>query len=67
VLENQPRVRGCTVMPVRAEDALGHEYLPEEEVDEAHFAAILTGICDPGLHEAIDLTRLHCAAGPCPP
>lgn len=67
LLENQPRVRGCTVLPARSEDLLGHEYLPEEEVDEVRFAAILAGIRDPGLHEAIDLARLQCTAGPCPP
>ena len=67
LLENQPRVRGCAVLPVRPDDALGHEYLPEEEVDEARFAAILSGISDPGLHEAIDLARLQCAPGLCPP
>ena len=67
LLENQPRVRACSLLPVGAGAALGHEYLPEEEVDEARFAAILAGILDPGLREAVDPARLRCAAAPCPP
>lgn len=63
----QPHVRGCTLLPVRAGDALGHEYLPEEEVDEARFTALLAGIHDPGLHEAIGPAWLECARGVCPP
>ena len=66
VLENQPGLRGCTVLPLRPDHALGYEYLPEESVDEARFAAILAGINDPGLHEAVDMARLRCAACPCP-
>ena len=64
---HQPHVRGCTLLPVREEDALGHEYLPEQDVDAARFAALLAGIRDPGLHEAIDPAWLACAAGVCPP
>jgi hypothetical protein len=67
VLENQPGVRCCALLPVRPGDALGHEYLPEEEVDEARFAELLARIRDPGLHEEVDLTRLRCATGVCPP
>ncbi|MDJ0389513.1 recombinase [Roseomonas sp. E05] len=67
LLENQPGVRACALLPLRADDMLGHEYLPEEEVDAARFATILAGIREPGLHEAIELARLQCAAGACPP
>lgn len=67
LLANQPLVRGCTLLPVRADDALGHEYLPEEDMDEARFAAVLAGISDPGLHEAIDPAWLECERGLCPP
>ena len=67
LLANQPGVRCCALLPVRPGDTLGHEYLPEEEVDEARFAALLARIRDPGLHEAVDMTRLRCAAGVCPP
>ena len=42
------------------------EYLPEEDVDEARFQAILAGIRDPGLHEAVELTRLACIRQACP-
>ncbi len=67
LLANQPRVRGCTVLPIRAEDALGHEYLPEQDMDEVRFAAVLATISDPGLHEAIDPAWLECERGLCPP
>jgi hypothetical protein len=64
--ENQPRVRCCAVLPSRPDQALGYEYLPEEEVSEERFAAILSAIEDPALHEAIDMAHLHCASGVCP-
>jgi hypothetical protein len=67
ILHHQPTVRGCTVLPDRPDDMLGHEYLPEEEVEEARFAAILSRIRDPGLHEAIEPARLECLPRPCPP
>jgi hypothetical protein len=64
--ERQPAVRCCAVLPSRPDHALGYEYLPEEEVPEARFAAIVEGIEDPALHEAIDLAALQCASGVCP-
>ncbi len=68
LLENQPHLRCCTVLPVRPDDSLGYEYLPEEEVEAARFATILAGIADPGLHEAVDPAWLQCApGGACPP
>jgi len=66
VLEHQPGVRCCAVLPSRPDHALGYEYLPEEEVPEDRFAAILAGISDPALHEMIDLAHLQCAGGVCP-
>lgn len=66
LLAHQPTVRGCAVLPVRPDGPTGHEYLPEEEVDGARFQAILAGIRDPGLHEAVELTRLACERLPSP-
>ena len=66
VLENQPRIRCCAVLPSRPDHELGYEYLPEEEVPEARFAEIVAGIRDPALHEMIDLAHLQCAGGVCP-
>jgi hypothetical protein len=59
-------VRCCVLLPSRPDHELGYEYLPEEEVSAGRFAAILDGITDPALHEAIDLAHLACAAGICP-
>jgi hypothetical protein len=66
VLREQPGVRCCAILPSRADDALGYEYLPEEEVPAEQFAAIVEAIDDPGLHEDVDLAQLQCAAGVCP-
>lgn len=66
VLEQQPEVRCCAVLPSRPESELGYEYLPEEEVPFARFADIVEGIRDPALHEAVDLAALQCASGVCP-
>ncbi len=66
VLNNQPNVRCCSVMPSRPDHELGYEYLPEQEVADQAFIDILAGIEDPGLHEAIDMVHLQCAGGACP-
>ncbi|HYF06859.1 MAG TPA: recombinase, partial [Acetobacteraceae bacterium] len=66
VLAQQPEVRCCAVLPSRPEESLGYEYLPEEEVPLDRFAAIVEGIRDPALHEAVDLAALQCASGVCP-
>lgn len=66
VLDQQPMVRCCAVLPSRPESELGYEYLPEEEVTFDRFTAIVEGISDPALHEAVDLAALQCASGVCP-
>ncbi len=66
VLEQQPEVRCCAVLPSRPDSVLGYEYLPEEEVPAGRFAAIVEAIRDPALHEAVDLAALQCASGVCP-
>jgi hypothetical protein len=63
---HQPRIRCCSVLPVRPDRDLGYEYLPEEEVPEERFRAIVAAIRDPGEAEAVDLARLHCENGACP-
>ncbi|WP_241666908.1 recombinase [Muricoccus nepalensis] len=66
LLEHQPRIRCCAILPGGPDHALGYEYLPEEEVPMDRFAALVEGIRDPALHEAIDLAHLQCASGVCP-
>lgn len=66
VLEHQPRIRCCAILPSRPDHALGYEYLPEEEVSAEHFAALVAGIEDVALHEAVDMAHLACASGVCP-
>ena len=66
LLTHQPNVRCCAVLPSASDAALGYEYLPEEEVTEAEFHAIVAAIRDPALHEALDMAHLACAGGVCP-
>ncbi|MCB4823041.1 recombinase [Roseicella aerolata] len=66
LLEHQPRIRCCAILPSRPDHALGYEYLPEEEVPLGRFAALVEAVRDPALHEAIDLAHLQCASGVCP-
>jgi hypothetical protein len=66
VREQQPLVRCCAVLPSRPDHELGYEYLPEEEVSEADFEAIVRGIDAGSAQEAVDLVHLQCAGGVCP-
>lgn len=58
LMAEQPRVRGCAILPVNVSGL--HEYLPEEEVAEPRFRAIVAAIRDPALHEPVELSRLGC-------
>ncbi|PWS35242.1 recombinase [Falsiroseomonas bella] len=66
VLRHQPEIRCCAILPSRPDHALGYEYLPEEELPAGRFAAIVDGIEDAALHEAVDMAHLACASGVCP-
>mgnify|MGYP002780690829 CR=1 FL=1 len=66
LLREQPGVRCCAVLPSRPDSDLGYEYLPEEEVEEARFAAILGAIDAAEGGEAVDMAQLACASGVCP-
>lgn len=70
VREEQPGVRCCAVLPSRPDHLMGYEYLPEEEVDQERFAAIVAAIEDAAVAEAmvegVDLAHLQCASGVCP-
>lgn len=64
--EHQPQVRCCSVLPSRPDAELGYEYLPEEEVSTARFAALVENIRDGAVREAVDWAHLQCASGVCP-
>ena len=66
VAREQPRVRCCSVLPSRPDSELGYEYLPEEEVSAARFAAIAEAIHDEAAQEVVDWAHLQCASGACP-
>jgi adenosylcobalamin-dependent ribonucleoside-triphosphate reductase len=66
VREQQPRVRCCAVLPSRPDHELGYEYLPEEEVSQAAFDAIVQNIDATETREGFDAVHLECAGGVCP-
>ena len=66
VLRHQPEIRCCAILPSRPDHELGYEYLPEEELPAGRFTAIVDGIDDVALHEAVDMAHLACASGVCP-
>ncbi|MBC7637086.1 MAG: recombinase [Acetobacteraceae bacterium] len=66
VLENQPTIRCCAILPGNPDDLMGYEYLPEEDMTLDAFIAMVNSIEDPGLHEAVDTAHLQCASGACP-
>lgn len=66
VLQYQPTVRCCSVMPCKPDREMGYEYLPEEEVSLDRFAEIVAGIRDDDLQQDIDVATLQCASGACP-
>jgi hypothetical protein len=66
VLDNQPTIRCCAILPGNPDDLMGYEYLPEEDIALDAFIAMVNSIEDPGLHEAVDAAHLLCASGACP-
>lgn len=66
MLENQPTVKCCTIMPSKPDHELGYEYLPEEEVSMERFSEIVDGIQDPEFQQVIDMHALQCSSGACP-
>ncbi len=65
VRTHQPRIRCCAILPTVPDDALGYEYLPEEEISAETFEGIV-GRIRTAEGEEIDLVHLACANGVCP-
>jgi len=63
VLENQPVVRACSVMPQINESA--YKYVPEEAISKERYEELMSGI-DRFSKEAVDSNRLDCEGGACP-
>ena len=66
VLTHQPTVRCCAILPSKPDSELGYEYLPEEELTSEAFLALINGIENAGMHEAVDAAHLRCATDVCP-
>lgn len=65
VLQNQPTVKCCSILPSKPESEMPYEYLPEEPVAEETLAEIESRIKTPAQQD-IDMEELRCASGICP-
>jgi adenosylcobalamin-dependent ribonucleoside-triphosphate reductase len=63
ILENQPLVRACSVMPQINESA--YAYVPEEALSREQYDKFVSGI-DRFAKEAVDSDRIDCDSGACP-
>ncbi len=63
VLENQPLVRACSVMPQVNESA--YAYVPEEAISKERYEELVSKI-DRFTNEGVDSARLDCESGSCP-
>lgn len=63
ILEQQPTVKCCSVMPQI--DGTAYEYQPEEPVAKGYFEYLVSNI-EAAANEDIDLDSLKCASGACP-
>lgn len=67
VLENQPHVRCCSIMPGGVIDESAYEYLPEEPLTKAEYELTLASIRnDDAVTEDVDFTHVDCESGACP-
>jgi hypothetical protein len=62
ILENQPHVRACTVMP--QVDVVAFEYQPEEPISRERFDEIVAGITEE-VSEDMDIKTMGCENGAC--
>lgn len=67
VLEFQPKVRCCAVMPTPGKNELAslYEYLPEEEITESEYNNLMSRI-NKKTDEDFDEKELLCSSGSCP-
>lgn len=68
VLEHQPRIRACAMMPELEQDASAYAYVPEEPISRERYFEIVNQI-NRGRRiefEAYDSDALRCAGGACP-
>ena len=66
ILEHQPQVRCCSLMPELEQDASAYAYLPEEPVSKERYDELMAAICDRTEAEPYDKDRLACEGGACP-
>jgi len=63
ILEYQPQVKCCSVMPIV--DSSAYSYLPEEEIDKDRYDELLKGIRS-SMFEDYDESSIECEGGACP-
>lgn len=65
IVDNQAKVRACSVMPQTDAASSAYEYLPEEPVSKAEFEAVSRAI-EQVLVEDVGFEHVDCASGACP-
>jgi len=63
ILENQPTIKCCAVMPI--EDVSAYAYTPEQSVTKEKYEELLS-LIDVAKEEAYDEEKLECESGICP-
>ena len=66
VLEQQPTVRCCSVMPQTDVEGYAYEYLPEHPVTKHEYEQIMNAILDDDIKEDVGLEHVDCSSGACP-
>jgi ribonucleoside-triphosphate reductase (formate) len=65
MLEHQPTIRCCSVMPQTSSDSSAYEYLPEQPLNKIEFEAAMRVISE-ALQEDIGREHVGCDNGACP-
>lgn len=65
VLENQPTVKCCSVLPHDPRKEIEYEYLPESPIEMKEFRAICHRVGEQ-VDEDVDMETLQCESGACP-
>jgi len=67
LIENQPTIRACSVMPQTDVDEYAYEYVPEQPITKDEYERITREIRgETGAQEDVGLEHVDCASGVCP-
>ena len=67
LMQYQPGIRCCTIMPENPDEDNIYEYLPESPITKEEYSRILEAVnVDEDTSEDVDMETLQCASGACP-